>query len=600
MDKISREVLEKYFDFSYLNDEAKLFSSGEVEYGKHGFFEYDGEYYASLYHLKTKIAKGEIKKVLENKNTYELGQIGIDLFRKFPNSTFLSVKYESLSFEIKQYPLSIILRYFVPNFEELNAPINLINDIQIDDNFIRITDISVSNFGKFKEEIELNFNKINFLVGPNNGGKSTIIRALRILSLICCQNTFKEIMIEEIYNSETDILIKNSETAENELINISYGIEDLNNNKNSWRLTFFLKENKKEKKLEIIQFIIENNSYELHFDSQFGEITYSTYSYEIGDEIEKIKNRVKSNRIIWDSFDVLNEIKKIMESQNDFDDVQSFIRSLPKLKNFEYQSPLFKLNSNFDYYNSKTKTELNQVNKSNDKISLREKYDWLIENGLGTQGNSINTFFRKWISNSNIDENDIQKGFGIGEGFEIGEENKFYITDGNSKMLLQQMGIGSQRIFDLLVGMAFIIFKEKGFLEDMNKVGDEPNEEQLSSPFILIEEPESHLHPNLQSQLTYFFHELNLKYGLRFIIETHSEYLLRMSQLIAMKENYINNNTKSNPFVVVYSDRNVMPKNIEYQSDGYFKGDFGKPYSRQFYGHTIFLSELLRKNRLIK
>lgn len=54
---------------------------------------------------------------------------------------------------------------------------------------------------------------------------------------------------------------------------------------------------------------------------------------------------------------------------------------------------------------------------------------------------------------------------------------------------------------------------------------------------VIIEEPESHLHPLAQSVLAELFSEVSSKQGVQFIIETHSEHLFRrMQTLIAKKE----------------------------------------------------------------
>ena len=46
-----------------------------------------------------------------------------------------------------------------------------------------------------------------------------------------------------------------------------------------------------------------------------------------------------------------------------------------------------------------------------------------------------------------------------------------------------------------------------------------------ASQFIIVDEPEIHLHPSLQSKLADFFMEMAML-GKRILIETHSEYLI--------------------------------------------------------------------------
>ena len=86
----------------------------------------------------------------------------------------------------------------------------------------------------------------------------------------------------------------------------------------------------------------------------------------------------------------------------------------------------------------------------------------------------------------------------------------------------------------------------------------------------------------LQSKLADLLFDLYEKYGYRFIIETHSEYLIRKTQVI-VKENFNNekNPLKDNPFKVFYfnsSDSEKPYYEIIYQKDGSFSNDFGKGF----------------------
>ena len=49
---------------------------------------------------------------------------------------------------------------------------------------------------------------------------------------------------------------------------------------------------------------------------------------------------------------------------------------------------------------------------------------------------------------------------------------------------------------------------------------------------MIVEEPESNLHPALQSKLADMFAEAGNDLGIQFIIETHSEYFIRRFQLL--------------------------------------------------------------------
>ena len=99
---------------------------------------------------------------------------------------------------------------------------------------------------------------------------------------------------------------------------------------------------------------------------------------------------------------------------------------------------------------------------------------------------------------------------------------------------------------------------------------------------IIIEEPEQNIHPMLQSKLADLFYELNIKYGFKFIIETHSEYLIRKTQVIVKKiYEEKKKSVPSNPFKVYYFKSSGKEKpyyEMKYQKDGNFSNDFGKGF----------------------
>jgi AAA15 family ATPase/GTPase len=96
---------------------------------------------------------------------------------------------------------------------------------------------------------------------------------------------------------------------------------------------------------------------------------------------------------------------------------------------------------------------------------------------------------------------------------------------------------------------------------------------------IIIEEPEANLHPALQSQLADLFSEAaTVKYITnQFIIETHSEYLIRKLQYLTLKSQLHPEDT-----VIYYfsppneiSDNSSQIRKIEIQADGSLTDEFG-------------------------
>jgi predicted ATPase len=117
--------------------------------------------------------------------------------------------------------------------------------------------------------------------------------------------------------------------------------------------------------------------------------------------------------------------------------------------------------------------------------------------------------------------------------------------------------------------------------------------------YLLIEEPESNLHPKFQSRLADFFIDVKSEYHLKFIIETHSEYLIRKFQ-------YLVANGKLNPddiIIYYFNDPLHLGKNenhikrIEILKDGSLSDDFGTGFYDEA---TTWQWELLRLKGLRK
>ena len=175
------------------------------------------------------------------------------------------------------------------------------------------------------------------------------------------------------------------------------------------------------------------------------------------------------------------------------------------------------------------------------------------------------------------------KEFGIGQDYRItsvgGEAHIVKIQNKDEEWVnLSDKGMGSIQLMVLLFRLAITLPK-------LTSTGDGNRGNIIipqSSRIIIIEEPEQNLHPMLQSKLADLLFDLYQKYGYCFIIETHSEYLIRKTQVI-VKENFndIRRSLKDNPFKVFYfnsSDSENPCYEIIYQKDGSFSNDFCKGF----------------------
>ena len=88
---------------------------------------------------------------------------------------------------------------------------------------------------------------------------------------------------------------------------------------------------------------------------------------------------------------------------------------------------------------------------------------------------------------------------------------------------------------------------------------------------VVIEEPEQNLHPALQSKLADLFYNIYQETGCQIIVETHSEYIVRKSQVIVSNLS----EGEENPFKVYYFPSKRKPYELRYAPDGSFLDRFG-------------------------
>ena len=175
---------------------------------------------------------------------------------------------------------------------------------------------------------------------------------------------------------------------------------------------------------------------------------------------------------------------------------------------------------------------------------------------------------------------DWMRKFGVGHDFDVisidGEAYRVKIKDkDNSTVNLADKGMGSIQLMILLLSLATILRE----YEPQNIVALKESD-HLRYPTIIIEEPEQNLHPKVQSLLADLFLYLNKEYHCKFVVETHSEYLIRNTQVLVAREGYEDEASmkNNNQFKVYYFDGENKDKSyysMEYRTDGKFSNEFG-------------------------
>ena len=211
------------------------------------------------------------------------------------------------------------------------------------------------------------------------------------------------------------------------------------------------------------------------------------------------------------------------------------------------------------------------LNENNEWVGLIKGYQSILEavKVIGEDEEVLNNigygyffFIKKWLQKFNVSEEikpfiDTQFGF---QSLEV-----------NGRPLIEQ-GTGIAQIVYILLSIALNPGQDKTFL---------------------IEEPEANLHPKFQSLLADMFIDAAKMLDIQFVIETHSEYLIRKMQYLTAKKEVDPTDT----VIYYFHDPNNVPsgepqvKKIEILEDGSLSSDFGTGF---FDEATNWKFELMR------
>ena len=171
-------------------------------------------------------------------------------------------------------------------------------------------------------------------------------------------------------------------------------------------------------------------------------------------------------------------------------------------------------------------------------------------------------FFNKWVKEFEIGDNiEFQTVAGVG--------TQIFIVKNGKKTNIVDMGYGVTQLLPLIMEIASTDYEKT----------------------IVIEEPETNLHPKLQSKLADMLIDAKNELKVSFIIETHSEYLIRKLQYLTAKKDISIEDTIIH--YVDYSDllkrENITDpqiRTIRIQEDG----SLSEPFGTGFYDEANNLS----------
>jgi predicted ATP-dependent endonuclease of OLD family len=470
-----------------------------------------------------------------------LEDANIVTFGRAKNNTSYPGQEVSFHFENENFIFSI---FIYGNDDDTNASVSkiIINDTYSKTTFEINYTKEIINITKFNSRIVTKFDSLNDLIKEISDVK------IELKKEDFDKKSTKGLRLIDHYNSLNDKVSKLSnnlvdeyETNRNdEIFNISYPLQ----------LNF---DNKTEASIleEFVSNFLFLNDAELR-------------------KLKEIRNNFAHNKIDTESIEKLlaelfvNEVNNYAGDESDLKKLEDRIQLLVDVDN--YKSELLKsINKAVKSFNKTIIYYLGaNPSKQSALFSIRDKQNNLAQaihefKQLKIEyGSPEYIFVKKWMTE-----------FEIGSKFLIefyaGEAYEFYVFDKDDKQThLADKGMGSLQAMMLILKVATIIRKEK---------------DRLKYVTVIVEEPELNLHPEFQGKLADFFHEVNKQYHLKFIIETHSEYLIRKSQNITVKESYTDlEGLNPNPFKLHYFDKANGPYEMKYLENGKFDRNFGEGF----------------------
>jgi predicted ATPase len=443
------------------------------------------------------------------------------------------------------------------------------------------------NFRSFQEQTSFEFSGVNILTGKNSSGKSSLFKALDLCKENFSGTKFPNIIrfdggdhgmgsIKYALNSKIQTQSATlawssftTDAAYTGFTRITYGVDKKNKEQGFVRNVEFYDQVTNKKLVEIGYLRRSNDnaqrklSFYIDFKSLYEALEGMAVpqdekikpiherNYGLSEELSIIQNipdyeeiiaydiiedevdvstdyedwelQLYSDSDLWDA--LLRVLEKIFSDLED----KKLAQIIPSLLLRRMELHFFKgynafLNNGFRYLRStrglqnklyldnQNQTAINRVAKEfAANLELMAKVDFTEQK----------VFFYKWLKKFEI-------GADIHIGRQYGAATTIEITtfDGE-KRFLSDLGFGATQLLVVLMEIT-----------NLNLYSEKYN--RGNSPFwvIAVEEPEANLHPDFQTQLADMFAEAWMNFKTQFIIETHSEYLIRKMQLIVAKKQY--------------------------------------------------------------
>lgn len=203
-----------------------------------------------------------------------------------------------------------------------------------------------------------------------------------------------------------------------------------------------------------------------------------------------------------------------------------------------------------------------------------------VDKSISKVDGEIRKFICDWLREFNIGSDFIIKPISEKE-FELRIKDK----ETDQWFDSTQIGRGALQIISILlriglIGIRHSLAIDKFLNKEIDDDGFWPHSKEWPAfPLIILEEPEICLHPCAQSKLVEMMLAAHRKFSITFIVETHSEYMIRRTQVMVAKKRYDEFLIRDfNPFKVYYFPSEGMPYDMEYRPNGRFERSFGKGF----------------------
>lgn len=467
--------------------------------------------------------------------------------------------------------------------------------------------IGFNNFRRFKTFPEIDLGDITILVGGNNAGKSTLVKAMllvrdflksRIEGANKSTNIFNSIRPDFRFDAEHvnvgDFYRAFCRQSPRKEDTISFTMKI-----DSFHFIVKIRGERKPGVIPVVSLIAvsdEKRNVSFTFDFTKAQMTAHfsydeealnsdmLYDYPIERQIKDLKNKLSRSKDLEEISELKLRIEQLEKEEyalrqdkhiEEYDDVTINMSLffgdnagklvIPELiKGFSHyadtgslgdkRSKEYKVEeANKNFLRGK-KPLINEIAKDLENTLNKQVIEYIYAHSVSqtpcysnaTSSNdytikTIHEFYTSRISSGDEEFTIVEKWlkeFGIGNSLKvipfIGDSYRLVVFDDDNPeiassrkqgypggMDLADKGMGSIQLVILLIRIATLIRKYKG--------------QNLT---VLLEEPEQNLHPALQSKLADLIYEINKNFGIRFIIETHSEYLVRHTQVLAAKQIY--------------------------------------------------------------